>query len=134
MRMKYGCKGYELSYLLIQFFILNTRTWTQFVQSLRLARICVDDIYIYTRNLTRAIPRVILFCIKNNKTNKNLKNLDFFTKLYPKNLDLAATPDLRVIFIILIIKLNLHDPSLGEPGCNTGPKNIGCGSRYKVVS
>lgn len=41
MRMKYGCKGYELSYLLIQFFILKTRTWTQFVQSLRLARICV---------------------------------------------------------------------------------------------
>jgi hypothetical protein len=46
MRMKYGCKGYELSYLLIQFFILKTRAWTQFVQSLRLARICVDDIYI----------------------------------------------------------------------------------------
>jgi len=52
----------------------------------------------------------------------------------PKNLSLAATPDLKVIFIILIIKLNLHDPSLREPGCNTGPENIGCGSGYKVVS
>ena len=49
-------------------------------------------------------------------------------------LGLAATPDLRVIFIILIIKLNLHDPSLSEPDYNTRLKNIGCGSDYKVVS
>jgi hypothetical protein len=49
-------------------------------------------------------------------------------------LDLAATSDLRVIFIILIITLNLHDPSLSESDCNTGPKNIGCGFGYKVVS
>ena len=47
---------------------------------------------------------------------------------------MTATSDLKVIFIILIIKLNLHDPSLSEPDCNTGPKNIGCGSGYKVVS
>ena len=65
---------------------------------------------------------------------KNLKILGFFIKLYQKILSLAATPDLRVIFIILIIKLNLHDSSLREPNCNTGPKNIGCGSDYKVVS
>jgi hypothetical protein len=49
-------------------------------------------------------------------------------------LGLATTSDLRVIFIILIIKLNLHDPSLSESGYNTGPKNTGCGSGYKVVS
>jgi len=49
-------------------------------------------------------------------------------------LGLAATPDLKVIFIILIITLNLHDSSLSKLGCNTGPKNIGCGSGYKVVS
>jgi len=49
-------------------------------------------------------------------------------------LGLVATPDLKVIFIILIITLNLHDSSLSEPDCNTGPKNIGCGSGYKVVS
>jgi len=46
---------------------------------------------------------------------------------------MTATPDLRVIFIILIIKLNLYDQSLSEPSYNTGPKNIGCGSGYKVV-
>jgi hypothetical protein len=60
--------------------------------------------------------------------------LGFSTKLYPKVLDLAITSDLKVIFIILIITLNLHDPSLSESDCNTGPKNIGCGSGYKVVS
>jgi hypothetical protein len=60
--------------------------------------------------------------------------LGFSAKLYPKILDLAATPDLKIIFIILIITLNLHDPSLSKSGCNTGPKNIGCGSGYKVVS
>jgi len=60
--------------------------------------------------------------------------LGFSAKLCPRVLGLAATPDLKVIFIILIITLNLHDPSLSEPDCNTGPKNIGCGSGYKVVS
>ena len=74
------------------------------------------------------------FCIKTIKKNKNLKILGFSAKLYPTILGLAATSDLRVIFIILIIKLNLHDQSLSEPGYNTGPKNIGCGSGYKVVS
>ena len=60
--------------------------------------------------------------------------MDCFVKLYLKILGLTAMPDLRVIFIILVIKLNLHDPSLSEPDCNTGPKNIGCGSGYKVMS
>jgi hypothetical protein len=60
--------------------------------------------------------------------------LGFSVKLYPKILSLAATLDLRVIFIILTIKLNLHDPSLSESGCNTGPKNTKCGFDYKVVS
>jgi len=31
-------------------------------------------------------------------------------------LSLTATPDLRIIFIILIITLNLHDPSLSGSG------------------
>ena len=75
------------------------------------------------------MPRVIFFCIKHIKKNKKIKILSFSAKLYPIILGLAATPDLRVIFIILIIKLNLHDPSLSESGCNTG-----CGSGYKVVS
>jgi hypothetical protein len=74
------------------------------------------------------------FLHKKYKKNKDLKILGFSIKLYPRILGLAATPDLRVIFIILIITLNLHDPSLSESGCNTGPKNIGCGSDYKVVS
>ena len=60
--------------------------------------------------------------------------MGFSAKLYPRILGLAAMPDLRIIFIILTIKLNLHDPSLSEPDYNTGPKNIGCGSGYKVVS
>jgi hypothetical protein len=59
--------------------------------------------------------------------------LGFSAKLYPKILGMAAMSDLKVIFIILIIKLNLHDPSLSEPSYNTGSKNIGCGSGYKVV-
>ena len=86
------------------------------------------------RMLTGAGCRGSFFCIKNIKTNKNLKILGFFAKLYPRILGLAATLDLRVIFIILIIKLNLHDPSLSEPDCNTEPKNIRCGSSYKGVS
>ena len=76
------------------------------------------------------MSRVILF-YKNIKNNKNLK---IFIRSYPRILGLATTPDLKVIFIILIIKLNLHDPSLSESDCNTGPKNIGCGFDYKIVS
>jgi hypothetical protein len=47
--------------------------------------------------------------------------LGISVKIYPKALGLAATLDLRILFIILIITLNLHDLSLSEPGCNTGP-------------
>ena len=91
-------------------------------------------IYIYILALIPARCRGSFFNIKSIKKNKNLKILGFSAKLYPRILGLAATLDLRVIFIILIIKLNLHDPSLSESGCNTGPKNTGCGSGYKVVS
>jgi hypothetical protein len=34
---------------------------------------------------------------------------------------MSATLDPKVIFIILIIILNLHDPSLSEFGCNIKP-------------
>ena len=44
--------------------------------------------------------------------------LGFFANLYLRVLSLSATPDLEVIFIILIIIINLHDPSLSEFGCN----------------
>ena len=74
------------------------------------------------------------FFIKNILKNKNLKILGFSAKLYSRILGLAATPDLKVIFIILTIKLNLHDPSLSESDCNTRSKNIGCGFGYKIVS
>ena len=74
------------------------------------------------------------FLYKNIKKNKNLEILGFFKRPYPKILGLATTTDLKVIFIILIIKLNLHDLSLSEADCNTGLKNIGCGFDYKVVS
>jgi hypothetical protein len=36
-------------------------------------------------------------------------------------LGISATLDPKVIFIILIIILNLHDPSLSEFGCNIKP-------------
>jgi hypothetical protein len=36
--------------------------------------------------------------------------LGFSAKLYPRILGLAITPDPKIIFIILIITLNLHDP------------------------
>jgi len=60
--------------------------------------------------------------------------LGFSAKLYSRVLDLAATPDPRVIFIILIITLNFHDLSLSGYGCNTRPNSLGCGSDCKVVS
>ena len=47
--------------------------------------------------------------------------LDFSTKLYLKALGLYVTPDPKVIFIILIIILNFHDPNLSEFGCNIKP-------------
>jgi hypothetical protein len=42
-------------------------------------------------------------------------------------LSLSATPDLKVIFIILIIILNLHDPSLSKFGCNIKPGALDMG-------
>jgi hypothetical protein len=36
-------------------------------------------------------------------------------------LGLFVTPDSKVIFIILIIILKLHDPSVSEFGCNIKP-------------
>jgi len=41
---------------------------------------------------------------------------------------------LIIIFLILILILNLSYSSLSESGCNTVPKNLGCGSDYKTVS
>jgi len=60
--------------------------------------------------------------------------LGLFTKLYPKVLDVAATPDPRVIFIILIVILNLHDPSLSGSDCNIRLNSLGCGSGCKIMS
>jgi hypothetical protein len=50
--------------------------------------------------------------------------LDLSTKIYPKALGLAATLDPRILFIILIIILNLHNLSLSESGCNTGSRAL----------
>jgi len=60
--------------------------------------------------------------------------LGFSANIYLRALGLTTTFDLRVIFIILIIILNLHDSSLSESDCNTGSKSLGCGSGYKIVS
>jgi len=60
--------------------------------------------------------------------------LGLSAKLYLRVLGFAAMSDSRVIFIILIITLNLHDPSLSGFGCNTRSNNLGCGFSCKVVS
>jgi len=60
--------------------------------------------------------------------------LGLFAKICPRTFGLAATLDPRVIFIILIIILNLHDSSLSESGYNTGSKSLECESGCKVVS
>jgi hypothetical protein len=60
--------------------------------------------------------------------------LGLSAKLYPRVLGLTATPDPRVIFIILIITLNLNDPSLSGSDCNTKLNSLGYESGYKVVS
>jgi hypothetical protein len=60
--------------------------------------------------------------------------LGFSAKIYSKALVLTATLDPRVIFIILIIILNLHDSSLSEFDGNTRPNSFGCGSDCKIVS
>jgi hypothetical protein len=54
--------------------------------------------------------------------------LGLSAKICPRDFGLAATLNPSVIFIILIIVLNLHDSSLSESGCNTGPKSLECGS------
>jgi hypothetical protein len=59
--------------------------------------------------------------------------LGFSTELYPRVLGLAATPDPRVTFIIWIITLNLHDPSLSGFSCNTKPNSLECESGCKVI-
>jgi len=58
-----------------------------------------------TSYMPRAMPRVNYFL--HFKNSQDLKVLGFFTKLYPRISGLVATPNPRVMFIILIITLNL---------------------------
>jgi hypothetical protein len=60
--------------------------------------------------------------------------LGLSAKIYPRVFGLAATLDPKVIFIIVIIILNLHNSSLIESSCNSGPKSLECGSGCKVMS
>jgi hypothetical protein len=46
----------------------------------------------------------------------------------------AATPDPKVIFMILIITLNLHDPDLNRFNYNIRSNSLGCESNCMVVS
>jgi hypothetical protein len=50
--------------------------------------------------------------------------LGLSTKLYLRVLCLFATPEPKVIFIILMIILNLHDSSVSEFGCNIKPEAL----------
>jgi len=60
--------------------------------------------------------------------------LGLSAKLYLRALSLSATPNLEVIFIILIIILNLHDPSLSEFNwLQHQTRSLGYGSSCKVV-
>jgi hypothetical protein len=72
--------------------------------------------------------------VKNIKKCKDLRVLGLFAKICPKVFSLVATLHPRIIFIILIIILNLHDSSLSESDCNTGPKSLEYESGCKVVS
>jgi hypothetical protein len=82
---------------------------------------------------------VNFFYIKNiyKKIVNDLKVLGLSTKLYLKKLNLSATSNLEVIFIILIIISNLHDPSLSEFSYNIKPGALDMGlaakSCYKSV-
>jgi hypothetical protein len=58
---------------------------------------------------------VLFFFIKNILKNKKLKKSWIFLQSYTQESWVAATSDLRVIFIILKIKLNLHDPVTPDP-------------------
>jgi hypothetical protein len=58
-----------------------------------------------TSYMPRVMPQVNYFLYFKN--SQDLKVLGFFTKLYPRISGLVATPDPRVMFIILIITLNL---------------------------
>jgi hypothetical protein len=60
--------------------------------------------------------------------------LGLSVKLYLKILDLTVMSDLKVIFIILIIILNLPDLNLSEFSWNTRLNSLGCESGCKVVS
>ena len=53
--------------------------------------------------------------------------LGLLINLYLRALSLSTTSDLEVIFIILIIILNLYDPSLSEYGCNIKPGALDMG-------
>jgi hypothetical protein len=74
---------------------------------------------------------------KKYQKKLRFKSVRFFLKLYLRTLGLYATPDPKVIFIILIIISNLHDPSLSEFGCNIKPGALDMGlvarSCYKSV-
>jgi hypothetical protein len=59
--------------------------------------------------------------------------LGLSTKLYLRALSMFASPDPQVIFIILIIILNLHDPSVSEFGCNIKLGSLGYESGCKVL-
>jgi len=63
----------------------------------------------------RHTPRVNFFFLAY------LRVLGLSVKIYSKVMGLAATLDPRILFIILIITLNLHDLSLSKSGCNTRP-------------
>jgi hypothetical protein len=48
--------------------------------------------------------------------------LGLSAKLYLRALSISATPDPKVIFIILIIILNLHDPNLSSLVATSNPE------------
>jgi hypothetical protein len=72
-----------------------------------------------------------MFLYKKYLKKLKSKSIRFFAKLYPIVLGLTATPDPRVIFIII---LNLKYPTLNGFGCNTKPNSLGYGSDCKFLS
>jgi hypothetical protein len=85
------------------------------------------------KNKTKAYATDFFFLHKKYQKKLRSKSVLSFYKNILKSLWSSYNAWPRVIFKILIIILNLHDSSLSESGCNTGPKSLGYGSGCKVV-
>jgi len=95
-------------------------------------QILLQDLVYTTSYITRAMPRVNFFCIKNTQKKLRSKSVRFFYKAISRNLGFGcnAWPKSNIYNINNNIKLAWPSRS----SCNTWPNSLGCGSNCKVVS